>query len=435
MLLLPELRRHLEMAIKLAPRFVEIDEEIVMRLHIALAISIFHTDGSVREVRHALDHALAIAERRGDAGCQLEIIWTHCRWSYTYGDYPALRPWLNRGREIVSKLKLSCAVDAGEPSRSLWSVSSWWRPELPIVPLYDRIAAFSHHLLGEQEQALRHAERARADMWRTRQDGVVEYDHEHDIAMRQHFARILWIIGRPDQAWQIVRDTVYIPLGQRDATGTAIAEASTANQSVALGFFLVYAACPIAFWIGDLETAGRCVSLLLHRESGIDFQFWQMVGHLYERVLAYLKRVRQGDPGVPDGLTSEGALFPIHADSLSTFHWRLLHPHSLSEAISGPVNWCTAEILRAHGEALIHAQALDAQRKAEEPFLRSIEISRKQNALSWELRSATSLARLWHLSGRTTKAQSLLSQVYGRFSEGFATKDLREAKRLQGTLD
>jgi predicted ATPase/DNA-binding winged helix-turn-helix (wHTH) protein len=435
MLLLPELRRHLEPAIKLAPQFVEIDDEIVMRLHIALAISIFHTDGSVREVRDALDRALAIAERRDDVGCQLEIIWTHCRWSYTYGDYRALRLWLNRMRELESKLKFSRAVEADAPSRSLGSVSSWWRPELSIVALCDRIGAFSHHLLGEQEQALWHAERARADMWRNREDGAVEYDHEHDIAIRQHYARILWVIGRPDQAWQIVRDTIDIPPGQTDAKGMANAAVSTANQSVALDFFLVYAACPIAFWTGDLELARRCLLLLLRRESGIDFHFWQMVGHLYERVLAYLERATHGVPGVPDDLTGEGARIPVHADSLSTFHWRLLCPQSLSEAIGGPTNWCTAEIMRAHGEALLDAQSLDARPKAEELFLQSMEISRKQNALSWELRSATSVARLWQVSGRTSEAQSLLRRVYERFSEGFATKDLREAKKVLDMLD
>jgi hypothetical protein len=435
MLLLPELRRYLELAIKLAPRFVEIDDETVMRLHIALAISIFHTDGSVSQVRHELDRALAIADRRNDIGCQLEIIWTHCRWSYTHGDYGALRPWLSRMRNIESKLKSNRAVDRGAPSRSLWSVSSWWRPELPTAPLCDRIAAFSHHLLGEQEQALWHAERARADMWHTRRDGAVEYDYEHDIAMRQHYARMLWITGRPNQAWQIARDTIDVSLGQRNTTGTATATATTAIQSVALGFFLVYAACPIAFWISDLETAGRCLSLLLTRDSGIDFHFWQTIGHLYERVLDHLKRVAHGDASGPKGLSNGGALIPIHADSLSTFHWTLLRPQSLRAAMSGPPNWCTAEIMRAHGEALIHEHALDAQRNAEELFLQSIEISHDQKALSWELRSATSLARLWHLSGRTTEAQSLLSQVYGRFSEGFATRDLREAKKLLDALD
>jgi predicted ATPase/DNA-binding winged helix-turn-helix (wHTH) protein len=432
MLLLPELRRHLELAVKIAPRFVEIDDEIVMRLHIALAISIFHTDGSVREVRHALDRALAIADRRNDVGCQLEIIWTHCRWSYTHGDYRAIRPWLNRMRDIVSKLTSS---DTATPPRLLQSVSSWWRPELPVGALYDRVTTFCGHLLGEQELALLHAERALADIWRIRQDGAGEYDYENDIAMRQHYARVLWIIGRPDQAWQLVRDMIDILPGQRDAIRTAAAEGSTVNQSVPLGFFLVYAACPIAFWIGDLETAGRSLSLLLNRESGIEFHFWQTIGHLYERVLDHLNEVTHGDTRGPKALHKEGALMPIHADSLSTFHWTLLCPQSLNAAMTSPPNWCTAEIMRAQGEALLDAQSLDARREAEELFLQSMEISRKQNALSWELRSAISVARLWHLSGRPTQAQSLLTQVYGRFSEGFATKDLREAKRLLVTLD
>jgi predicted ATPase/DNA-binding winged helix-turn-helix (wHTH) protein len=430
-LLLLELRRYLELAIKLAPRFVEIDDDIVMRLNIALAIAIFHTDiptdGSMHEVRHALDRAFAIAERHDDIGSQLEIIWTHCRWSYTHGDYRALRPWLHKMRDIVSKLSSS---DAATPCRSPQSVSSWWRPELPVGPLCDRVTTFCAHLLGEQERALWHAERARAEIWRSRQVGTVEYDHEHDIAMRQHYARILWIIGRPDQAWEIVRDTIDGPPRQRDATATATTEASTAKA-----FFLVYTACPIAFWIGDLEAAGRYVSKLLHRESDIDFHFWQMIGQLYERALVYLMRATHHDPGAPDCLTGEGALAAIHADNISTIHWRLLRARSVSEAISGPANWCTAEVLRAHGEALLKTQGLDARREAEELFQKSMGISRQQSALSWELRSAMSMARLWRLSDRATEAQSLLKQVYGRFTEGFATKDLREAKRLLDTLD
>jgi predicted ATPase/DNA-binding winged helix-turn-helix (wHTH) protein len=431
MLLLLELRRYLELAIKLAPRFVEIDDEIVMRLNIALAIAIFHTDiptdGSVREVRHALDRAYAIAERRGDIGSQLEIIWTHCRWSYTHGDYRALQRWLQKMRDVVSKLRSS---DAATPSRSLQSVSSWWRPELPVGPLCDRVTTFCAHMLGVQEQALWHAERARAEIWRSRQVGAVEYDHEHDIAMRQHYARILWIIGRPDQARQIVRDTIDGPPRQRDATATATTEASTAK-----GFFLVYTACPIAFWIGDLEMAEQYVSQLLHRESDIDFHFWQTIGQLYERALAYLRRGMHHDIGAPDSLAGEGALAAIHADNISTVHWRLLRSRSVSEALSGPANWCTAEIMRAHGETLLNAQGLDARREAEELFLQSMRISREQSALSWELRSAMSLARLWRLSDRASEAQSLLRQVYGRFTEGFATKDLREAKRLLDTFD
>jgi predicted ATPase len=98
------------------------------------------------------------------------------------------------------------------------------------------------------------------------------------------------------------------------------------------------------------------------------------------------------------------------------------------------VNWCTAEILRAQGETLVGKQNLHPQPKAEQLFLQSIEIGRKQKALSWELRSATSLARMWRLAGRTTEARNLLGEVYGRFTEGFATRDLIEAKELLNLL-
>ena len=65
---------------------------------------------------------------------------------------------------------------------------------------------------------------------------------------------------------------------------------------------------------------------------------------------------------------------------------------------------------------------------AEEHFLRSRDWARRQGALSWELRTSTSLARLQHGQGRVAEARSLLQSVYDRFSEGFETADLKAAK-------
>jgi predicted ATPase len=65
---------------------------------------------------------------------------------------------------------------------------------------------------------------------------------------------------------------------------------------------------------------------------------------------------------------------------------------------------------------------------AEEHFLRSLDWARRQGALSWELRTSTSLARLQHGQGRVAEARSLLQSVYDRFSEGFETADLKTAK-------
>ncbi len=73
-------------------------------------------------------------------------------------------------------------------------------------------------------------------------------------------------------------------------------------------------------------------------------------------------------------------------------------------------------------------QSLESE--AEEYFLKAIEIARKQQAKSWELRASTSLARLWQQQGKKDEARQMLAEIYGWFTEGFDTKDLQEAKAL-----
>jgi predicted ATPase len=70
------------------------------------------------------------------------------------------------------------------------------------------------------------------------------------------------------------------------------------------------------------------------------------------------------------------------------------------------------------------------EQEAEGYFLQAIEIAKKQQAKSWELRATTSLARLWQQQGKQAEAHQLLSDIYGWFTEGFDTKDLQEAKAL-----
>jgi predicted ATPase len=64
----------------------------------------------------------------------------------------------------------------------------------------------------------------------------------------------------------------------------------------------------------------------------------------------------------------------------------------------------------------------------------ALDAARRQSALSWELRAATSLARLWHDQNKRTEALALLQPVYDRFTEGFGTADLKAAKALLNTL-
>ena len=89
--------------------------------------------------------------------------------------------------------------------------------------------------------------------------------------------------------------------------------------------------------------------------------------------------------------------------------------------------WPLAEVLRLKGWMLLQQGKLAA---AEENYLASLDVAREQQAKSWELRTSTSLARLWQSQGKGKEALDLLKPVYDWFTEGFDTKDLIDAKAL-----
>jgi predicted ATPase len=91
--------------------------------------------------------------------------------------------------------------------------------------------------------------------------------------------------------------------------------------------------------------------------------------------------------------------------------------------------WCEAELHRTAGEIALMLPEADAA-KAESYFERALAVARQQEAKSWELRASTSLARLWRDQGKVQQARELLAPVYGWFTEGFDTRDLKEAKVL-----
>ena len=95
--------------------------------------------------------------------------------------------------------------------------------------------------------------------------------------------------------------------------------------------------------------------------------------------------------------------------------------------------WWEAEVHRTAGEIMLLAPEPDAA-KAETYFNQALSVSRAQEAKSWELRAAMSMARLWGDQGKPQHARELLAPVYGWFTEGFDTRDLREAKALLDTL-
>jgi predicted ATPase len=95
--------------------------------------------------------------------------------------------------------------------------------------------------------------------------------------------------------------------------------------------------------------------------------------------------------------------------------------------------WCEAEVHRIAGEIALKSPAPDTE-KAEKYFDRALAVARQQQTKSWELRAAMSLARLWRGQGRRDEAHGLLAPVYGWFTEGFDTLDLKDAKALLDEL-
>jgi predicted ATPase len=89
-----------------------------------------------------------------------------------------------------------------------------------------------------------------------------------------------------------------------------------------------------------------------------------------------------------------------------------------------------AELLRVKGELLLLEGGSGAAAAADDYFQQALDWSRQQGALSWELRAGTSLARQLRNQQRATEAITLLAPIYGRFTEGFETADLQEAKSL-----
>jgi predicted ATPase len=132
---------------------------------------------------------------------------------------------------------------------------------------------------------------------------------------------------------------------------------------------------------------------------------------------------------------------PLHMLFLADAHarlgqfddaWRCIG-EGMAASDTSKETWCEAEINRMAGEIALKSPTPEAA-KAEAYFERALTVARQQQAKSWELRAAMSMARLWRDQGRRQQARELLAPVYGWFTEGFDTLDLKEAKALLDEL-
>jgi predicted ATPase len=112
--------------------------------------------------------------------------------------------------------------------------------------------------------------------------------------------------------------------------------------------------------------------------------------------------------------------------------WTDIH-QAITAQETAKEKWSEAEINRTAGEIALRGPEPDAA-KAEAYFLCALEIARKQKAKSWELRAATSMARLLRARGKRAVARDILTPIYDWFTQGFDTLDLREARALLDDL-
>jgi class 3 adenylate cyclase/predicted ATPase len=242
----------------------------------------------------------------------------------------------------------------------------------------------------------------------------------------------LWSLGYPDQG--LARSQEAITLAQQSA------------HLFSLGFALSFAAGFHQFRRGVCVAQEHAeAAMRVATEQG--FPIWRAIGAMVRSwALAHQGQAQEGITQITQGLTAWRAtgaeiLRPWFLSLLAEAHGTFGEPEAgltaLAEALTladtTGERWYEPELYRLKGELLLQ-QSVDHQAEAESCFHHALEVARTQQAKSLELRAATSLARLWHQQGKRQEAHDLLAPVYGWFTEGFGTADLREAKALLETL-
>jgi TOMM system kinase/cyclase fusion protein len=269
---------------------------------------------------------------------------------------------------------------------------------------------------------------------------AVRYGQDPGVACRAYAALTLWWLGYPDQA--LHRSHEALALAQEVAHPLSLA--------MALGF---------AAWLHQFRREGRLAqeraeaAIALATEQG--FTVYVAAGTIFR---GWALAEQSGEPEAGQGQREEGiaqmrqGLAVWQATGAKVFRpygLALLaeasaHVGQIEEGLTllvealavahdtGERRW-EAELHRLKGELLLmRAAAHDAE--AEACFHQALDVARQQQTKSLELRAAMSLSRLWQRQGKRAEAHALLAPVYGWFTEGFDTADLREAKALLATL-
>jgi predicted ATPase/DNA-binding winged helix-turn-helix (wHTH) protein len=376
-----------------------------LKLNIALGNSaIMFTQGGADL---AWTRAGEIAELIGDPEYRVQTLWGLWVDRYMSGDYP--------GALIVAKKFANLPRETTQHAD---------------IAVGERLLGVTAHMVGDHMTARAHIETALQNYSRPAdRSDLIRFQYDQLIAGRSFMARIHWIQGFPDQALQLVESNV--------------ADATTLDHLPSLRYALYNCGCPVSMLARNFDAADRFIKKL------IDISVtpkWITVAECFKHALV----TERGDIGGPGALRAAMAGLPRNVLYYSSF---LVGPLALClnranesaqalQVIDATLEiaerqsdrWCLPEWLRIKGEIVGTPGTVIARKRAEELLLRSLELAREQGALSWQLRTATSLARLWRAQGRSAEAIDLLSSIYDRFTEGFKTRDLVDAKTLLSEL-
>jgi len=299
--------------------------------------------------------------------------------------------------------------------------------------------------LGEIAPAREHLEQA-ITLYDRRQHGSLVSLYggiDPGVACRGDVASALWFLGYPDQALKRMHE------------GLTLAQelAHPCSSSVAL--------C-LAAWVSQYRRDGRATqeqaeaSITVSREQG--FPFWLTMATMFHGWA--LAERGHGEEGIAEMRQSLAAFRATGSEFVTSYYLALLAEaygktgqaeeglRTLAEALevankTGGREY-EAELYRLKGELSLQSRVVpishrksgskSAETEAEKCFLKAIDIARRQSAKSLELRASTSLSRLFQQQGKTAEARQTLSDIYGWFTEGFDTADLKDAKALLDEL-
>jgi predicted ATPase/DNA-binding winged helix-turn-helix (wHTH) protein len=407
--LLSESRTRVEQAIANLGAQVPLDPGRDMRLYLALGHALLHTRASGGpEMNAALTKAFELAELMDDTRYRLGAI---------HGLYLHR---LNTGayRDALGLAEKFSSVAAGMADRS-------------DVPIGGRLIGLALHILGDQPGARRHLEPLVGSRFATAPSShIIRYQYDQRVVLGCYYARVLWLQGLGDQA--------------RRHTESLVEYARTKDHLLSFLYSLLIAECPIALYVGDLTTADHHVRLAFDLSARHALEVWTVWAQCFEAILL----IKRGENGAGSQLLQSSLerlpepAFHHHMSLLlaelaaglagagQIAEGLVVVDKALARAEQTEAGWYLAELLRTRGELLLQGRAPAAAAAAEQCFHQALDVARRQDALSWELRAAMSLARLWHGQRRVSQARKLLEPVYHRFTEGFATVDLVAAKAL-----